>query len=72
MADAYECLSSLRVVLRLRRDELKEKLAKGVEEGHYREYVGRCKELTDSIEKIGQQIKSLNGGDDDETKPLSN
>jgi hypothetical protein len=67
MADAYACLSSLRNMLKVRRQETMERMAKGMEkEDSYREHVGRCKELADTIDKITLQIKDINGGDDDE------
>lgn len=69
MPDAYQALDSLRVMLARRREELKERLATGFEkEETYHQQVGRCKELADVIGKIGEQIKQVNGGDDDETK----
>ena len=69
MADAYQALDSLRHMLRTRRQETMERMAKGMAEDNHREAVGRCKELADTIDKITQQIKSINGDDDDETKP---
>lgn len=71
MPDAYECLASLRQMLTVRRGELMEKMARGLEEPSYREHVGRTKELADTLEKIKQQIKSVNGGDDDDDKTQS-
>lgn len=70
MPDAYQALDSLRTMLTRRREELKERLASGFEkEETYHQQVGRCKELAETIAKIGDQIKSINGGqDDDETK----
>lgn len=66
MADAYAQLNSLRHMLRVRRMETMEKMAKGVDkEETYRELVGRCKALRETIDDIGTQIKSINGGDDD-------
>lgn len=67
MADAYTCLASLRTMLTAHRLEHMEKMARGTdkEETHH-EYVGRCKEAKWMIEKIGEQIKSINGGEDDE------
>lgn len=70
MADAYQALESLRHMLRVRRQELMEKMAKGLQDDSHREHVGRCKELADTVDKISQQIKSING-DDDEAQPLS-
>jgi hypothetical protein len=70
MTDAYEALDSLRIMLRTRRGELMEKMARGVEIDSYREHVGRCKELADTVDKISAQIKSMTGGqDDDELNP---
>lgn len=70
--DAYQCLDSLRQMLRTRRQDLMERMARGlgpgVAEENYREHVGRCKELSETIEKISSQIKSLNGEDDDDTQ----
>jgi hypothetical protein len=70
LTDAYESLDSLRVMLQRRREELKEKIANGLEkDDDYRTQVGRCKELKDTISRISDQIKSLSGGtDDDEIK----
>lgn len=66
MADAYQSLDSLRTLLRVRRQQHMERMAGGLEgEERYQEYVGRCKELKDTIDRIGEQIKSLNRGDDD-------
>jgi sulfur transfer protein SufE len=68
VADAYACLDSLRHMLQVRRQELMEKMARGMEkDDSYRELVGRCKELAETIDKIKAQIKDINGGDDDET-----
>ncbi len=70
MPDSYSALESLRKMLTVRREELKERMANGLEtEDSYRVQVGRCKELRDTIEKIGKQIRSLNGDDDDENRP---
>jgi hypothetical protein len=67
MADAYESLDSLRRMLLARRQEFMEKMAHGLEKDEdYRVYVGRCKELRDLVSRIGDQIKSLNGGSDDD------
>lgn len=66
MSDAYQCLASLRTVLHQRREDLKEKMGKGLQEDSYREQVGRTKELANAIEMVNAQIKSLNQGDDDE------
>lgn len=66
MADAYAQLDSLRHMLRTRRQELMEKMARGMDkDDNYREHVGRCKELAYAVEKISEQIKDINGGDDD-------
>jgi hypothetical protein len=54
-------------MLVLRREELKEKLARGIAADEtYQQHVGRCKELADTLDKINQQIRSINGGDDDD------
>jgi hypothetical protein len=67
MADAYQCLDSLRHMLHVRRTELMEKMAGGLEkEENYREHVGRCKELANTIDRIKAQIRDINGGIDDE------
>jgi NADH:ubiquinone oxidoreductase subunit D len=68
MADAYQCLASLRNLLHKRREEFKERLARGLSaDDSYAQMVGRCKELADSIDIVNQQIKSVNGGNDDAT-----
>lgn len=69
MADTYQCLDSLRAMLRVRRDGFRERAGHGLEEKAYRETVGRIKECTELIEKVSEQIKSLNGDADDEVKP---
>lgn len=67
MADAYDYLSSLRTVLRSRREDLKEKIARGLSvDDNYQQHVGRAKELADTIEKINAQIKNLHGDTDDD------
>lgn len=67
MADAYQCLDSLRTMLNIRREEVKEKMARGLDsDDSYREQVGRAKALKDAIDRISDQIKSING-DVDET-----
>jgi len=66
VADAYAQLSSLRQMLRVRRQEAMEKMARGVEkEESYRELVGRCKQLRETIDDISAQIKDINGADDE-------
>lgn len=67
MTEAYESLDSLRSMLTRQREDLKEKMARGLEDPTYRTNVGRCKALAETIEKITEQIRSLNGGEDDET-----
>lgn len=68
MADAYECLDSLRHMLTVRRQETMEKMARGFDkEGRHHEHVGRCKELRETIDDITKQIYNINGGKDDET-----
>jgi hypothetical protein len=67
MSDAYQCLSSLRAMLQQRREDIKEKMARGLEqELSFREQTGRTKELAWAIERINEQIKSINGGSEDE------
>ncbi len=70
MTDAYSALDSLRSMLHVEREELKERMANGLDkEDDYRTYAGRCKGLKHAIARISEQIKSLNGGtDDDESK----
>lgn len=63
MAEAYESLNSLREMLKAKRIERLEEMAKGVSFDRYNNLVGRARELADTIEKINQQIKSINGGD---------
>jgi hypothetical protein len=66
VADAYTQLSSLRQMLRVRRQEAMEKMARGMEkEDSYREHVGRCKQLAEVIDNITAQIKDINGADDE-------
>jgi len=56
-------------MLRIRRGELMEKLARGIsDDNSHHVHVGRCKELAETIEKITQQIRSLGGLTDDEDK----
>ncbi len=70
MTDAHTALDSLRTMLTTRRQEIMERMAKGVEKDEdYRVWVGQCKALRDVIGMITDQIKSLSGGsDDDEVK----
>lgn len=69
MPEAYQALDSLRTMLHRRREDMKERMASGLKEDDtYHQQVGRCKELAHVLEKIGEQIKQVNGGDDDETK----
>lgn len=66
MADAYDCLASLRTVLRTRREALKEKIARGLSaDESYQQHVGRAKELAEVIDRISAQIKNLTGDDHD-------
>lgn len=68
MADAVQCLESLHNMLRVRRQEAMEKMARGMEkDDSHREQVGRCKALADTMEQIEKQIRNINGGKDDET-----
>jgi hypothetical protein len=70
MADAYTQLASLREMLRVRRNETMEKMARGVDKGEtHHELVGRCKALREVIGNITEQIRDINGGADDEPSP---
>lgn len=64
MADAYEALSSLRAMLKAKRTERLEEMAKGLTPERYNQLVGRTRELADCIDRIDAQIKSINGGGD--------
>ena len=67
MAEANQALASLRTLVKAERETIKEKLAVG--NTNYPELVGRCKALDWTITKIGEQMKSLNqGADDDDDK----
>jgi hypothetical protein len=68
VAEVYQYLDSLRTMLKARRDGYQQRVGHGLEEKSYREYVGRIKECTDLIEKVSEQIKSINGDSDAETK----
>lgn len=64
--EGYDQLASLRTMLRTRREELKEKLANPMKDESERErMVGQCVAYAWTIEKLGEQIKQLNSGDDD-------
>jgi hypothetical protein len=64
--EGYEYLSSLRQMLHLKREELKEKIAGGIKDhDEYHRYVGQCRAYEWTIEKISDQIKSINSGDED-------
>lgn len=68
MADAYAALSSLRKVLVAERVRHLETMADGRAEDKHWELVGRCKQLASTIEKVTEQIKSINGDDDGDSK----
>jgi hypothetical protein len=64
--EGYQYLASLRTMLKARREEFKEKLARPIEDPMKRErMVGECVALEWTIEKVSEQIKSINSGDDD-------
>jgi hypothetical protein len=69
VADTRESLESLYVMIRAQREDLKEKLASGLTDERHFEIVGRCKGLGWTMEKIREQIKHINGGNDDENPP---
>lgn len=63
--EGYEQLRSLRTMLRAKREELKEKLANPMKDESERErLVGQCVAHAWTIEKLGEQIKQINGDDD--------
>lgn len=64
--EGYKYLASLRTMLIARREEFKEQLARPMAEPLKRErHVGECMALEWTIEKLNEQIKQLNAGDDD-------
>jgi hypothetical protein len=65
VSEAYPALSSLRDMLRTKREEHKETLAAGRPEDKHYELVGQCKALQWVIDRVGEQIKQINSGDDD-------
>ena len=70
MAEGYQYLDSLRTMLRAERVVWMEKIARsspGTVDTEQR--IGRCKALEWAIEKVNEQIKSINGGDDDAASP---
>jgi hypothetical protein len=67
MADAYTQLASLRKMLIVSREQLKEQLADGRSEEKHWEIVGRCEGLNWAIDKVSEQIKSINGDSDGDT-----
>lgn len=72
MAGAYESLASLRVLIRTKREEEKESLARGrrsATDDSRERSIGKCEAYLEVIELISMQIKSVNGDPDDETKP---
>lgn len=74
MADAYEALDSLRAMIRVKREEEKESLARGrrsASEDSKERSIGKCEAFLEVIGLIGAQIKSNNGDLDDETKPAA-
>lgn len=68
MADAYAALASLRKVMTVQRETYKETLADGRPDDKHWELVGRCKALEWAIGKVSEQIKSINGDDDGDSK----
>lgn len=63
--ESYEYLASLRKMLTVRREEIKEKMANPMKDHDERERaVGQCVSLEWTIAKINDQIKSINGDDD--------
>lgn len=68
MADAYPALASLRKVLIAEREKHKETMADGRPEDKHYELVGRCKGLAWAIDKVSEQIKSINGDSDGDSK----
>jgi hypothetical protein len=62
---AYDALASLRKLIAVERENEKEKLALGHGTPEDRlERVGRCKALKWAVDKISEQIKSVNQGAD--------
>lgn len=64
MADAYSALVSLRARLTAERQKNLETLADGRAEDKHWELVGRCKGIAWCVERIAEQIKSINGDPD--------
>ena len=67
VTDAYNALTSLRAMLVSHREEFKEKLACGssnVVDASKEQTVGQCKALKWTIDKINEQVRSINGGSD--------
>jgi hypothetical protein len=69
VASTVESLESLYVMIHAQREDMKEKLASGLTEERHHEIVGRCKGMAWTMDKIREQIKHINGGDDDEKPP---
>lgn len=66
--EGLESLLSLREMIRVEREGLKEKLANPIKDPMERERVaGQCIAHAWTIDKISQQIKSLRGDNDDAT-----
>lgn len=66
--EGYDQLASLRTMLRVKREELKDKLANPMKDEAERErMVGQCVAHAWTIEKLNEQIKQINAGDDDAT-----
>jgi hypothetical protein len=64
--EAYQYLASLRDMVKARREETKERLARPIEDPMKRErMVGECIALEWLVDKVNAQIKSINSGDDD-------
>lgn len=72
--EAYKYLASLRAMLTTKREELKEKLATPMKDHDDRErIVGQCVAHQWTIDKLNEQIKSINGDTDDaaaDPKPI--
>ena len=72
MADAYEALDSLRALIKARREEEKEHLARGrrsSSESRVDKAVGMCEAYLEVMDLITKQIRSASGDIDDEAKP---
>lgn len=65
MSSDYEALDGIRRRVRRLRAETLERMAKGAEHRAYDELVGRGKVLLELEQMISDDIRTLNGGDDD-------